>query len=183
MMETDEKVVTKRECEATEIPIGTKIKLPAGTPVRIKQSLGGAFTVVTDEGTWLRIDGRDIDVLGKEAQAIQPTAFSGTSLEQQVWDQLRTCYDPEIPVNIVELGLIYGCEVVSLQEGGHKVDVKMTLTAPGCGMGQSIAMDAKQKIQNLAGVKESNVEVVWNPPWNPTMMSETAKKRLGLVDE
>lgn len=182
-METNEYVITKRVCGATEIPVGTKRELPAGTLLHIRQSLGGSFTVVTEQGEWLRIEGKDAEALGKdEVNLPEPALSSGASLEQQVWDQLRTCYDPEIPVNIVELGLIYSLEMKTLPDGGHKVDIKMTLTAPGCGMGQSIADDARQKIQNLAGIKKCNVEVVWNPPWNPSMMSEPAKKRLGLSD-
>ena len=184
-METNEQtIITKRECEATEIPAGTKVKLASGTSVSIKQSLGGSFTVVTDVGRMLRIEAEDADVLGKETQAQATAAPSaGASLEEQVWDQLKTCYDPEIAVNIVELGLIYACEITPLTEGGNNVEIKMTLTASGCGMGQSIAADASQKIQNLAEVKKCNVEVVWDPPWSPSKMSEAAQKKLGLVDE
>ena len=185
-METNEQtIITTRECEATEIPAGTKVKLASGTSVSIKQSLGGSFTVVTDVGRMLRIEAEDADVLGKETQVQATVAPSlDASLKEQVWDQLKTCYDPEIAVNIVELGLIYACEITPLPEGGgNNVEIKMTLTASGCGMGQSIATDASQKIQNLAEVKKCNVEVVWDPPWNPSLMSEAAKKKLGLLDE
>ncbi len=184
-MEANEQVIiTSRNCEATEIPAGTKVELHSGTPVRITASLGGSFTVVTDQGRLLRIEAKDADVLGKEmTQTSQPVSSSEGSLEEQVWDQLRTCFDPEIPVNIVELGLIYVCAVTPGADGGHDVDIKMTLTASGCGMGQSISADARQKIQNLSGVKKCNVEVVWDPPWQPSMISDAAKKKLGLLDE
>lgn len=180
-MKENEDITIKRDCEATQIPSGVKITLPAGTRVRLVQSLGGTFTVTTDQGYMVRVEEKDADALGKEiAKPSHSISSTAGSLDEQVWGQLKTCYDPEIPVNIVELGLIYGCEVIPLTQGGYKVGVKMTLTAQGCGMGQSIAQDAKRKIENLSGVKECEVEVVWDPPWNPSMMSSTAKHQLRL---
>jgi probable FeS assembly SUF system protein SufT len=182
-MKENEDITIKRDCEATQIPSGVKITLSAGTLVRLVQSLGGTFTVTTDQGYMARIEEKDADALGKEVgKPSQSLSSTAGSLEEQVWGQLKTCYDPEIPVNIVELGLIYGCEIIPLAQGSYKVGVKMTLTAQGCGMGQSIAEDAKRKIQNLLGVKECEVEVVWDPPWNPSMMSSTAKRQLRLEE-
>lgn len=182
-MKENEDINIKRDCEATQIPSGVKITLPAGTRVRLVQSLGGTFTVTTDQGYMVRVEEKDADALGKEiAKPSHSISSTAGSLDEQVWGQLKTCYDPEIPVNIVELGLIYGCEVTPLAQGGYKVGVKMTLTAQGCGMGQSIAQDAKRKIQNLPGVKECEVEVVWDPTWNPSMMSSTAKRQLKLEE-
>lgn len=182
-MKENEDITTKRDCEATQIPSGVKITLPAGTLVRLVQSLGGTFTVTMDQGYMVRIEEKDADALGKEiAKPSQSISSPTGSLDEQVWGQLKTCYDPEIPVNIVELGLVYGCEVIPLAQDGYKVGVKMTLTAQGCGMGQSIAQDAKRKIQNLPGVKECEVEIVWSPPWNSSMMSSTAKRQLKLEE-
>jgi len=182
-MNENEEITIKRDCEATQIPSGVKVTLSAGTRARLVQSLGGTFTITMDQGYMVRIEEKDADALGKEVG--KPSQFIASptgSLDEQVWDQLKTCYDPEIPVNIVELGLVYGCEVIPLAQDGYKIGVKMTLTAQGCGMGQSIAQDAKRKIQNLPGVKECEVEIVWNPPWNPSMMSSTAKRQLKLEE-
>ena len=173
-----------RDCEATQIPIGTRIRLPQGTKVKITQSLGGSYTVVTEEGYMVQIAGGDADALGKEVLTktdARPQVSDRQSVEEMVWNQLRTCYDPEIPVNIVDLGLIYACQVTPLPEGNHRVEVKMTLTAPGCGMGASIAADAQRKILSITGVKEANVEVVWDPPWDQSKMSDAAKLRLGML--
>ncbi len=187
-----ETVTLTRDCEAIEIPYGQKIPLKAGTAVTITQALGGAFTVITDQGYQVRIDGKDADALGKQAAPTESTegteraggaAASGNAepLEKKIWDQLRTCYDPEIPVNIVELGLVYQCQLTPAPEGGSKVEIKLTLTAPGCGMGDVLKADVEHKIVALPGVAEVNVELVVDPPWNPGMMSEAAKLQLGFM--
>jgi probable FeS assembly SUF system protein SufT len=176
-----ERVELTRDVEAVQIPAGTKATLEKGCEVFITQSLGGTYTVqVPAYGGMFRIAGKDADSLGKTPDASAAGAASGGDLEASVWEQLRTCYDPEIPVNIVELGLVYGMEVTPVSDGTHKVDVKMTLTAQGCGMGASIAFDARQKLLTIPGVSEANVELVWDPPWNPQMISAEGRARLGL---
>lgn len=186
-MEGNQIVKLKRECQATQIPSGMKVRLPAGLEVRITQSLGGAYTVVTEDGAMLRLAAEEADALGKEAESVsQPVKAEAVSLslqevEKRVWDQLRTVFDPEIPVNVVDLGLVYLCLVLPLPEGGHKVEVKMTLTAPGCGMGSVLQADAQSKILSVPGVKTAQVEMVVDPPWNQSRMSEAAKLQLGLL--
>ncbi len=169
-----------RDCEAISIPGGEHVTLPAGTPVYLMQSLGGSFTVqARSHGGLFRIVGRDADAIGKPVPEEAEAGNSSGGLEEQVWAALRTCYDPEIPVNIVDLGLIYDTRI-SPEGDGHRVDVKMTLTAPGCGMGAAIAADAEDKIRAIAGVEDASVEVVWDPPWNPQMISEEGRKILGI---
>lgn len=185
-MEITEPLKLLRDCVATQIPSGIPVKLPAGSRVKVTQSLGGNFTVLTETGFMVRIAAHDADALGKkstsEPEEKAPTGeVSKEVLQKLVWDQLRTCFDPEIPVNIVDLGLIYLCEVTPLPEGRFRVDVKMTLTAPGCGMGGVLKADAEAKIGRLPGVKTVNVELVVDPPWNQGMMSEAAKLQLGLL--
>jgi probable FeS assembly SUF system protein SufT len=181
-----ERVELSRDCDAVQVPSGNVVRLKKGTEVTISQSLGGTFTVqVPAYGGLFRIAGKDAEALGKDpaesAAAQAPASESaGGDLESMVWEQLKTCYDPEIPVNIVDLGLVYGMTVTPRPEGGSIVDVKMTLTAQGCGMGASIAFDAKQKLTGLPGVAEANVDLVWEPPWNPQMISPEGKERLGL---
>jgi probable FeS assembly SUF system protein SufT len=177
-----EEAIVSREVEATAIPYGDKITLPAGSPVIITQSLGGAYTVVTMQGYMVRLDGKDADAIGKEAQA-GPTAEEAAKkpLSELAWDQLKTCYDPEIPVNIVELGLVHSCEASELPEGGSKVAVRFTLTAPGCGMGDILRQDIERKIQALPGVKEADIQLQLDPPWDQSRMSEAAKLQLGLM--
>jgi probable FeS assembly SUF system protein SufT len=175
-----EQAITSREARVIEIPDGTPLVLAAGTPVRIAQSLGDTYTLVTPWGQMVRLDARDADAIGKDA-ATAPAAAEAGPLEEQVWGQLRTCFDPEIPVNIVDLGLIYDCTLAEPDEGGaRRATVKMTLTAPGCGMGQVLADDVKRKLETLPGVSEAEVEVVFDPPWNPNMMTEAAKLQLGM---
>jgi probable FeS assembly SUF system protein SufT len=185
-MKTSETITLSRDCEAIQIPSGQKIMLPMGTPVTMTQSLGGTFTVVTGEGSLVRIENKDAEAIGKEAEASQAeklTAAAGPAdLEKLVWDQLKTCFDPEIPVNIVDLGLVYSCLIMPLPDGGNKVDVKFTLTAPGCGMGGVLIADMGSKILNLSGVKDVDVEVVFDPPWDPSMMSDAAKIQLGSCE-
>jgi len=169
-----------RECEVVQIPSGARGTLPAGTPVRIMQSLSGSYTVSTDLGYMCRIDGKDADALGlSNAEASKP-APEGIFSEQMVWDQLKTVYDPEIPVNIVDLGLIYSCVVASRDEGGNKIHVKMSMTAPGCGMGDVLKADVQGKLSRLPEVKEVQVDVVFEPAWHMGLMSEAAKLQLGL---
>ena len=176
-----EAIKLARDCPATQIPSGQKTLLPKGTQVILTQSLGGSFTVMLEDGYMVQIAGEDGDALGKEPLKAE-TKTEGKSLEELVWDQLRTCYDPEIPVNIVDLGLVYKCVVVPTpEEGKHRVHVQMTLTAPGCGMGASIASDARAKIESLAGIKDANVELVMEPAWDRSMMSDAAKLQLGMM--
>src|ERR1700730_6568809 len=174
-----ERVELSRECKALQIPAGTVMTLETGLEVFITQSLGGTYTVqIPAYGGLFRINGQDADALGKTPEQAGEAAPAGDT-ESMVWEQLKTCYDPEIPVNIVDLGLVYGMEVAPLPDGSKRVDVKMTLTAQGCGMGASIAMDAKQKLSEIRGVSEANVDLVWDPPWNPQMISPEGKERLG----
>lgn len=172
----------KRDCEAVQIPSGTMVTLPANTVVDITQSLGGSYTVRTGGGLF-RIASRDADALGLVAGTDdegQNGAAEGPVDEQSVWEALKTCYDPEIPVNIVDLGLVYGLTIDPLPSGSSRVRVQMTLTAPGCGMGATIAADAQSKILFLPGVEEAEVEVVWDPPWHQSMISAAGRARLGL---
>jgi probable FeS assembly SUF system protein SufT len=169
-----------RECDVVQIPSGVRSKLPAGMPVRILQSFSGTYTVSTDLGYMCRIDGKDADALGlSNAEAAKPTP-EGVFQEQMVWDQLKTVYDPEIPVNIVDLGLIYSCAVSPLDDGGKKILVKMSMTAPGCGMGDVLKADVHSKLARLPEVKEVQVDVVFEPAWHMGLMSEAAKLQLGL---
>lgn len=176
-----ERVELSRECDAVQVPLGSPITLEKGLEVFITQSLGGSFTVqVPAYGGLYRIAGKDADALGKTpADAVSQVAASG-DLEAMVWEQLKTCYDPEIPVNIVDLGLVYAMEIVPMEGAARRVEVKMTLTAQGCGMGASIAIDARQKLLSLPGIAEANVDLVWDPPWNPQMISPEGRERLGL---
>jgi probable FeS assembly SUF system protein SufT len=174
-----------RDCEAIRIPSGEVINLSAGTSVLITQALGGSYTVATDAGL-ARITDANADALGLESQVsakTPPEAGAGDVVvdEKAVWDQLRTCYDPEIPVNIVDLGLVYDCLVTPREGLGARVEVKMTLTAPGCGMGPTIAAEAKQKVLSVPGVSDAEVELVWDPAWNQAMISEVGKMKLGLI--
>lgn len=187
-----ENVTLTRDVEAIRIPSGDKGTLREGTEVTITQVMGGTFTVQFIGGL-ARIEGRDADALGKDPEAARPRKkseqksaepVSQDEMEKQVWDALKTCFDPEIPVNIVDLGLVYDCNVDPIgdgQNGEYKVDVNMTLTAPGCGMGPVIQQDAFTKIMELDGVQEANVEIVWDPPWNQGMMTEAAKLQLGFM--
>jgi probable FeS assembly SUF system protein SufT len=173
-------IALTREITAIKIPEGAERTLPAGTNVIITQELGGTFTIMApDFGGLFRIQGRDADAIGREV--VEHVAADGTFEIGRVWEQLRQCYDPEIPVNIVDLGLIYDCALSPLGESNYKADVKMTLTAPGCGMGPTIAADARGKILTLEGIDEAEVELVWDPPWNQSMISEAGRMKLGLV--
>jgi probable FeS assembly SUF system protein SufT len=176
-----ERVELTRDCDAVQIPAGITVTLEKGVEVFITQALGGTYTLqVPAHGGLFRIQGKDADAVGKTADDASTSDTSAGDLESMVWEQLKTCFDPEIPVNIVDLGLVYGMELSAVEDGGHKVDVKMTLTAQGCGMGASIAIDAKQKILSIPGIAEANVDLVWEPPWNPQMISPSGRERLGI---
>ena len=185
-MQENTEFTLSRDCEVIQIPSGHKITIPAGTPGVITQTLGGSYTIATYQGL-ARVSEKDLDALGLEKPqqtdgAVKPSGSSnGTVDEKAVWDQLRQCFDPEIPVNIVDLGLVYDCRLVQKPEGGTKVEVKMTLTAPGCGMGPAIAHDAQSKILSIDGVDEAQVDLVWDPPWNQNMISEAGRMKLGMV--
>jgi probable FeS assembly SUF system protein SufT len=180
-------VVIERECEATLIPSGDRVMIPAGSDLRVMQTLGGNVTVQSEStGQLLRIAAKDAAVLGEEYAQPSPApeqepAADGSFNEERVWEQLRTVYDPEIPVNIVELGLVYQCKATSLPEGGQRVDIQMTVTAPGCGMGPVLVEDVRSKVSSVPGVKEAHVELVWEPAWDQSRMSEVARLELGWM--
>lgn len=178
MIITNQTVALKRDCAAIAIPAGTQQVLPAGMSVRITQAMGGSYTVASG-GALYRIEDKDADALGltgPEEERHAPPAFS----ERMVWDQLKTVYDPEIPVNIVDLGLIYSCAITEHEEGGKRLEVQMSLTAPGCGMSEVLKADVENKLWRLPEVKEVRVQVVFDPPWSPARMSEAAKLQLGF---
>jgi probable FeS assembly SUF system protein SufT len=182
MYESESKTLI-RDVEAAIIPVGDKVTLQKGEQATITQSLGGSYTVIVN-GNMFRIEGKDADALGVEVAAKSASMgapITQENLEKEIWNQLRSCYDPEIPVNIVDLGLIYDCHLTPLNGSGFKADVKMTLTAPGCGMGPMLAQDVQNKLLSLEGVDDVNVELVWDPPWNQGMMTEAAKLQLGLL--
>src|SRR5213594_2126200 len=184
-MHTNESVTLTRDVEAAVVPIGTKVTLLKGETAYITQSLGGAYTVIVN-GNLFRVEARDADALGREvAQKQTQTGHAPRTLEQveaEAWAQMKTCYDPEIPVNIVDLGLIYDCHVTPLPQADRfGVEVKMTLTAPGCGMGPVLQQDVSNKLLSIEEVDEANVELVWDPQWNQGMMTEAAKLQLGLL--
>ena len=170
-----------RDCDATLIPSGDEIKLIKGTLVRITQALGGDFTVYVN-GNLAKISGKDADAIGKEIDdSIQKLINEADGYSDDlVWEQLKTCFDPEIPVNIVDLGLIYDFSKDGNKKNGYSITIKMTLTAPGCGMGPSIAEDVDRKVSALPGVNAVSVEIVWDPVWDRSMMSEDAKLKLGM---
>ena len=184
-MSSEQKILT-RDVEASVVPIGTKVTLQKGEAAQITQSLGGSYTVIVN-GNMFRIAENDADALGLEVQAKSTPAAAPSGsltqerLEKKVWESLKTCYDPEIPVNIVDLGLIYDCHLTPIGADNYKADVKMTLTAPGCGMGPVLAQDVQNKLVSLEPIDEANVELVWDPPWNQSMMTEAAKLQLGLL--
>lgn len=180
-MRMQKEAITTREFEATEIPSGMKIKIPEGTKVAITQSLGGSYTIMTPYGYMARVDGKDADAIGEETVTAGAEAAAGRTPEELAWDQLRTCYDPEIPVNIVDLGLVYKCEVAPRPEGGNKADVRFTLTAPGCGMGDVLKDDIRNKLLAVPGIDDAEVQVLFDPPWNMSMMSDAAKLQLGMM--
>lgn len=185
-----ETVVLQRDCDAALIPAGTRVTLLKGESATITQSLGGSYTVMVN-GNLFRIDGKDADALGLTVAPVAASAAAGAptaaapatpeQLEKTVWDALRSCFDPEIPVNIVDLGLVYDCQLKARPGAGCVADVKMTLTAPGCGMGPVLVQDVQNKLLCIEGIDEANVELVWDPPWNQGMLTEAARLQLGLM--
>jgi probable FeS assembly SUF system protein SufT len=180
-------VHTTRDLEVLQVPSGYRVSLPKGTWLVVQQALGGQFTAMTEVGGLVRIDGKDADALGPEyvaeaqkAQAERAAASTGPFDEEKVWESLRQVFDPEIPASIVELGLVY---VVAAQEveGGHKVAVQMTLTAPGCGIGPVLVEYVRRAVLSVPGVVDADVEIVFDPPWDPSRMSEAAKLQLGFM--
>ncbi len=184
-MTTDKPIELKRDCDAVMVPSGERLSLLAGSTVWLTQTLGGTYTVMTERGYSARIDGKDGDALGfaplvNESRLEAADKGSFGSIDELVWNELRSCFDPEIPVNIVDLGLIYDCGVRSLPDGGHKAVVRFTLTAQGCGMGQFLKEDIKKRLLAVPGVREVDIELVWDPPWNQSMISTSAKQQLGI---
>jgi probable FeS assembly SUF system protein SufT len=178
----NEAIVVQRDVKAVAIPAGVEVKLKLGSVGYITQALGGSFTVYID-GNLFRIAGQDADAIGKTAtQAPEvPPGASEEDIKQVVWKQLKTCYDPEIPVNIVDLGLVYACDVSKNADETRTVDIKMTLTAPGCGMGEVLVQDVREKVQIVPTVARANVELVFDPPWNQSMMSDEARLQTGMM--
>jgi probable FeS assembly SUF system protein SufT len=179
-----EEITFSRSTEAIMIPSGEKVLVPQGAHATITQSLGGTYTLITDRGLMVRISGKDVEAIGKtpqESTEIALEELTPEKLEGMVWEALKTCYDPEIPVNIVDLGLVYLCDLQEAEDGGKNVHIKMTLTAPGCGMGPVLASDVKSKIEAIPSVKNAEVEVVFDPVWDRSMMSEAARLQLGMM--
>ncbi len=177
-----EPVVVQREVKAVMIPAGIEIKLRAGSVGYLTQALGGSFTVYI-EGNLFRIAGADGDAIGKEPvppPQLPPDATEA-DFDRLVWDQLRTCFDPEIPINIVDLGLVYDCQLQTAGDGSRSVAVRMTLTAPGCGMGEVLVQDVRDKLLVIPTVERADVELVFDPPWDQSMMSEAARLQTGLA--
>jgi probable FeS assembly SUF system protein SufT len=176
-------LVLSRDITATVIPAGDTVTLTAGTAAHVMQTLGGSVTVRTDRGLF-RITRENADALQgfdvSKLDEAKPTVTAGEFNEQAVWDAMKTCFDPEIPVNIVDLGLVYDLSIEKTATGGHEVEVKMTLTAQGCGMGPVIAEDARSKIAALPTVESAKVHIVWDPIWTPQMISDAGRKALGL---
>ena len=172
----------RRDCEAVVIPAGNPVRIPKGTEAVLTQSLGGTFTLqIPNTGALVRVAGSDADAIGLEPPppAEPVPAPAGGDFEGQVWEALKSCYDPEIPVNIVDLGLVYDLAIDDAPDG-RRVAVKMTLTAQGCGMGTVIADDARQKIAALPGVAGATVDIVWDPPWGPQMITPEGREKLGI---
>jgi probable FeS assembly SUF system protein SufT len=182
-MNVGDTIQLKRDVDASIVPAGDKVTLLKGEDATLTQDLGG-YTVIV-RGNMFRIGPNDADALGIEVKKVERSS-SGTprtkdELEKEIWAQLKNCYDPEIPVNIVDLGLVYGCALEPIGGSTYKADVKMTLTAPGCGMGPVLAQDVQNRLMNLEEIEEANVEIVWDPPWNQSMMTDAAKLQLGLM--
>lgn len=177
----NEPVTFTRDCDAVLIPAGEQVRLPEGSSGFMTQALGGSFTIYI-EGNLFRIAGIDADAIGEEPIVAPEVPDDATSeqFESVVWDQMRTCYDPEIPINIVDLGLIYECRIERTDNGKRHVYIQMTLTAPGCGMGDILARDVREKIEIIPTVEEAHVELVFDPPWSQSMMSDEARLEAGL---
>lgn len=178
----NEPIIVSRDVKAVLIPAGVEVKLKTGSVGYITQALGGSFTVYV-EGNLFRIVGEDADAIGKEPPqklALPPDA-TDQDVENLVWNQMRTCFDPEIPINIVDLGLIYSCELKKRDDGDRDVAVRMTLTAPGCGMGDVLVQDVKEKLELIPTIANTDVELVFEPPWSQEMMSEAARLQTGMM--
>ena len=179
--QTSQPCTFERDCEVVMIPLGDEVTIPAGTVAYITQALGGSFTVFVD-GNLFRIAGIDADAIGKKP-VMPPSLPEGATeddVESLLWEQMKTVYDPEIPVNVVDLGLIYRCEMRMDEEGDRVVDVDMTLTAPGCGMGDILVDDVRSKLKLVPTISQVNVELTFDPPWNHNMMSEVARLETGM---
>ena len=176
-----DKVALKRETEVISVPFGTTITLPQGEEVEVMQAKGSTVSVGY-QGRLYMVEGTNLDALGLPAlkKPVLPKGASNQEIEDFAWEQLRTCFDPEIPVNIVDLGLVYGLKVVDLLDGRKMLNIRMTLTAPGCGMGEVIAADARRKIQGAEDLSQVNTEIVFDPPWSREMMTEDAQLELGM---
>lgn len=181
MFNTGEPVSLVRDVQAVMIPAGNRVIIPEGTAVQVAQSLGGSYTVYLG-GQLARIAGQDADALGQEplTQPELPEDATDADVEKLVWDQMKTCFDPEIPIDIVNLGLVYRCELKDAGNGEKIAEIDMTLTAPGCGMGGVIAADVKDKVEAVPRIKEAKVELTFDPPWNQAMMSDEAKLKTGM---
>ncbi len=181
-MNAFERITLQRDVVGTLIPAGTKVELPEGASARVTQALGGSYTVEV-EGHLFRIEGKDGDAISQEAAAAPTLAADASEdeIEKAVWTQLATCYDPEIPINIVELGLIYECKLEAIDDGGKRARIRMTLTAPGCGMGEVLVSDVRAKALTVPGVREADVELTFDPPWTRDMMSEAAQLQAGFI--
>jgi probable FeS assembly SUF system protein SufT len=183
-MHAQEPVILTRDVEAALVPAGTGVVLKQGEKAQVTQSLGGSYTVVV-RGNMFRIEEKDADALGLEVAA-KPEKATGEArprdaVEEEVWGKLKTCYDPEIPVNIVDLRLVYTCQLAPVEKkNSYRAEVKMTLTAPGCGMGPTLAEDVRKKLMSIAEIEEAEVELVWEPPWSQSMLSEAARLKLGI---
>ena len=180
-------VVFDRDCEATQIPWGNKITVPKGTQANVGQTLGGNVTLQIPTMGLVQVMKNNVGALLKDgvpltagAESAAAAEHQGPADEKEIWEMLKTCYDPEIPVNIVDLGLVYDVKSSPLPSGRSRVDVKMTLTAMGCGMGPAIAAQARDRLLTVPGVEEADVQIVWDPPWNQGMITEAGKKRLGI---
>ena len=180
-MQGREKTTVRRNVEAIQIPDGVTIMISEGTEVWITQKLGGSLTVMTERGAMFRIDQKNADAVGLDPEVSNTEALSTGELEDRVWSQMKKCFDPEIPVNIVDLGLVYDCQIEDTGSGSNVVNIKMTLTAPGCGMGPVLAEDVKTRIEDLPDVESAEVEIVFDPPWAMNMMSEAARLQLGFM--
>jgi probable FeS assembly SUF system protein SufT len=178
----NEPIVVQRDLKAVAIPAGAEVNLKLGQVGYITQALDGSSTVYID-GNLFRIAGQDADAIGKTAAKPPevPPGASEEDIKNIIWQQLKTCYDPEIPVNIVDLGLVYECDVSKNADATRTVDIKMTLTAPGCGMGEVLVQDVREKVQIIPTVAHANVELVFDPPWNQTMMSDEARLQTGMM--
>ena len=179
---TSEPIKFERDCDVVLVPQGDKVSLPAGTVGYITQALGGSFTVFV-EGNLFRVAGENADAIGKSApRALElDDTEDDDAVEKLVWQQLRTCFDPEIPINVVELGLIYDCQIERLADGQRKINIQMTLTAPACGMGDILVDDVRTKVERVPTVQEADVDLVFEPPWGRHMMSEAAQLETGML--